>query len=213
MAWVLGRSSDVIEPCEEVARTMRLLPQDERSYFLHFFAASLRIGAFHDLGRYGRFLEELGPVTREAQATENHTALLQLALTQTIAEDYRGNPGASVPRLEAQRRILPLGRFGLFRAVHMISVARAACATGQYEWGLRHLRQDWPLFLRSPMERAAYMALLAHSSRINLLLSASFAGVVPINVEAEVGSELAALGKLPLPAGAKPRSRVTHSVN
>jgi tetratricopeptide (TPR) repeat protein len=205
-AWMLGRSADVIEPCYEVERTFRLLPQDERGYFMRSLAATLRTSACRDLGQYRRFTEEMDAIVREARATENHRALLTLTLNETIADALRGRPEASVSRLESQREMLPHRRFGLLRALHMISVARAACATGQYEWGLRRLDEDWPMYLRSPVSRTAFIAVLARASRVNLTLNAALAAGDVTNVEAAVAADLKALGELPV-AGAQVSQR------
>jgi hypothetical protein len=199
IAWMLGRLADVIEPSYEVERIFRLLPQDERGYFMRSVAATLRIGAFRDLGQYSRFLEESDAALREATATENHHARLSLALNETVADACRGTPEASVCRLEAQRPTLPQRRFGMLRALHMVSVARAACATGQYEWGMRRFAEDWPLFLQSPVSRAGFLALLGRASRISLLMNASFAAGGRADVEERVGADLKALSAMQVP--------------
>jgi hypothetical protein len=203
MAWMLGRSADALEPCLEAERTFRLLPHDERAYFMRSTAANLRIGAFRELGQFSRFLDEVDRAVREARSTENHTALLQLASAETMAEAFRGNPEASRSRLEAQRPTLPRRRFGVLHTLHMISVAQAACATGQYEWALRLWNEDWPRYLQSPVSRAAFLSLLAHAMRVQLTLNAALASGKSANVEADVAPDLRVIAHLALP-GSRP---------
>ncbi|HEY6561987.1 MAG TPA: protein kinase [Polyangiaceae bacterium] len=200
--WMLGRAAAAIEPFGEVERLYRLLPQDERGYYLRMGAMGLRVAALYQLGAYRRFLEEAERVLNEARATDNQSASLQLALSETLADDVRGVPDVSLARLEEQGRRVPRRRFGLLNAFYISAVAQAGCATGHYEWALRQFEAQWPRYLNAAVRRMAHVALLAHSYRINLRLSASFAAGSCRNLEQLVAADLKALEKLELPASA-----------
>lgn len=205
--WMLGRAAAAIEPFGEVARLYRLLPQDERGYFLRIGAMALRAAALYQLGSYRQFRAEFEHALSEARATENQSALLQLAFSETLADDVRGVPGISLARLEEQGRRMPRRRFGLLNAFYLSAVAQAGCATGHYEWALRHLEEQWPRYLKAAVRRMAHVALLAHSYRINLRLHAAFAAGSCRNLDQLVAADLKALKKLQLPASAPSVSR------
>jgi hypothetical protein len=198
VAWMLGQSVQSIEWAQEVEKVYRERPHNERAYFLRFTATAVRAGALHDLGQYAKFVEEVDGAAKHARATENQMALLQFAFNEAVADAVRGTPEAAIARLEAQRRLLPR-QFGILRVLHMLAVVYAACSTGRFEWGVELFNQDWPLYLESPIGRTAYLALLARSARVRLLINAAVAAGWTVDAAKLVKSDLEEIRKHPSP--------------
>jgi hypothetical protein len=171
--FMLGRVREVLEPAYEAERIYRAdWSGDARGdYFLRFTVVAARIGALQGVGNHARFLSELHGTMEEARAADNRTALLQLMLNQTIAEEVEACPHKTRPRLDEQRTQLPKNRFGTLHMLHMISVMRAACATGDYAWAAAQLLEAWPSYQRSPAHRSALLAFLARSAHARFLLN------------------------------------------
>jgi serine/threonine protein kinase len=207
VAWLFGKLDQVVERSEAAEKLLRLLAGDDvlGAYFLRFIAVTVRISALHDMGRYQRSFSELDAAIEQARSTENHLALLQLAHLETTADVYRGTPEAALPRLDAQRRLLPTRRFGILHTLHMLAVGYATFATGQYAWGMAQFEEDWQRYIRSHVKGMAVVAYLARSTRVRLHLGARAANGMTDDLPSIVLPDLKVLGKIPLP-----RSAPTH---
>jgi hypothetical protein len=170
--WMRRRPADVLAPSYEAERLCREQPLGHvGDYHMRFSVVTVRIGALYQLGDYAAFAAELRAALQEAHATDNHAALLTLALNETLLDEIQNRADEAVARLTQQRLALPQSGFSLYHALHMIAVCCAATASGQHAWGRRVLDEYWPRFLRSPVRRAATISLAAARWRIGLLLN------------------------------------------
>jgi hypothetical protein len=172
-AFMLGRMSAVLEPCNQAERSFRSDTQDDPqgNYYRRLVLAAVRAGALFHLGELARSDAELQVLLREARATDNRSLLLQLTLVQTIAEEIADQASTSRVRLDAQAQQLPPNSFGNLHTLHMVAVMHNACATGDYAWARDYLTGSWQSYLRSPMHRGGYLALAVHLTRARLLLN------------------------------------------
>jgi tetratricopeptide (TPR) repeat protein len=201
VGWLTG-GSGIVEASVEAERQLALAPDPDGAYFMRFATVSVRLGALYDLGRFRQFFELLDKTVDQARSTENYVALLHLALVHTNGDVYRGTPQAALPRLEAQRRLLPKQPFSTFHLLHMLSVGLASFASGDYEWGLARFEEDFRHYLQSPLRKTAQFAYLARSTRVRLHLNAYAANGAKQDVASAVESDLKALAKVPLPVSA-----------
>jgi hypothetical protein len=198
-SWMLGRPDAVLAPSYEAERLLRTLPTStiDSEYYVRMAVVSARVGALHELSDYRGFATELHAALEEARATENRAAILQLALNETLLDEINARPEASIARLDRQRQQLPRGCFGVYHALHMLSVYRAAAATREYAWGQRYLDEDWPRYLRSPVRRTANIAFFAQSGRVQLLVSQHLAqGGHEADLPRATRSEITTLARL-----------------
>ena len=168
-AFMQGRTHDVLAPSYEAERIFRA--SSSADYYMRFAIVSARIGALYTLGDQWRFKAELGAALEEARATDNRTALLQLTMNETVADELDGHPERSLERLEQQFLELPRGRFGILHMLHMGAVMRLASATGQYTWAAKFSEPEWLRYRRSPVSRVPLLAFGMHTVRARLLLN------------------------------------------
>ena len=176
--WMLGRFEAVLEPAYEAASLFRSASGNyaDGSYYARLAVASARIGAHYQMSNYRVFASELQAELQQVRATENRAALLHFALNESVLDELLDRPEIAIPRLEEQRTQLPGSGFGMYHALHTIAVAHIACATGQHDWGVRMLEQDWPQFERSAIARSANLALLVRANSARLLLNQRVTG-------------------------------------
>ncbi|HMI93456.1 MAG TPA: hypothetical protein VK509_18920, partial [Polyangiales bacterium] len=177
LAWSFGRPEQILEPAREAEELYRQLAPStlEGVYHMRAAVATALQAARVELGQLRAFVADVNQAVQEAHATDNHAVLLHMALNEVLHDEIIGRAARAVVRLERQRAMLPAGGFGFYAALHMIAVLRAACATGELTWGIRHLEQDWPRYLRSPVRGIANLAAIARFTRMQLLLSHHFA--------------------------------------
>jgi hypothetical protein len=199
--YLLGRNRDALAPAYEAERVFRTASQDDPhgDYYRRMGCSSIRIGVLRQLGEYRPFLAELRNVRDEAHATDNRAALLQLSLTQTLAEQIEGQGAISRLRLDEQRHELPAGAFGILHGLHMVATMNCACWTGDYAWATEHLEATWQRYLRSAMHRTACLAALAHAQRACFLLNRHVAERRSGDPRDLVRQDLRQLEKLSLP--------------
>ena len=173
--FMFGRYQEVIEPSYEAERLMLGLGADrgEGNYFTRLAAAAARMAAFAPLGRFRVMRQESAEILREARGTDNHCAVLQLALVETLAEDCLGHLDASVERLAGQSSQLPDGPFSMLHLIHMVARLWALCGTGDMDAGLALLERWWPRYRRAAVRRVASLRTIAEATRLRLLISAS----------------------------------------
>jgi hypothetical protein len=171
--FMLGRPREVFEPAYEAERLYRTNSRGDAhgDYHRRFTVVAARIGALQAVGNHAVFLSELKATSDEARAADNRSALLQLMLNQTVAEEVQNCPQLARPRLDEQYTQLPKDRFGTLHVLYLISIMRAACATGDFEWANEQLQELWPKYRRSPAHRSGFLALLAHSVHARFLLN------------------------------------------
>jgi tetratricopeptide (TPR) repeat protein len=177
VSWMLGRPHEVLAAAYEAEELYRSLVarRFDGSYYIRLAVVSARIGAQYELSEYRAFVSGLAPALQEARATGNRAAMLHFSLSEAVRDELLDCPEASLARLQLQREQLPRVGFGTFHALHLIAVLLTACAAGDHDWALRVLEEDWPRFLRSPMHRAANLALIARALRVRLLLNHEYA--------------------------------------
>jgi hypothetical protein len=168
-AFMQGRTQDVLAPSYEAERIFRA--SSSADYYMRFAIVSARIGALYTLGDQWKFKAELSAALEEARATDNRTALLQLTMNETVADELDGHPEHSIERLEQQFQELPRGRFGILHMLHMGAVMRVASATGQYAWASKFSEPEWLRYRRSPLSRVPLLAFGMHTVRARLLLN------------------------------------------
>jgi hypothetical protein len=100
-------------------------------------------------------------------------------------------------RLDAERAELPERAFGILGLLHMISMMMTACATGEHDWALNRLEQDWPAYLSSPIHMTAYMAAVAHFAHARLILNRHLASGASGDAWQLVRPDVRALRRLP----------------
>ena len=215
VSWMLGRSEAVLEASYEAERLIRshVTGRFDGGYYVRLAVVSARIGALYELCEYQRFASELESALQEARATENRGALLYFALNETMLDEIRDRRDAAKKRLEQQRSELPSVGFGSYHALHMISVMQAACTSRDYAWGVRLMEQDWPVFMRSPLRRAANLALLARAYRLRLLLNHEHATTGRVSDRLRPEIELLARSQLKgraAPLADTLRARIAH---
>ena len=171
--WTVGRSQDAIGPAQEAERLYRLpeASQTYGGYYISLGVTSIRIGAHYYLAEFRASEAILQAALREVNATDNRAARLYLSPNEVnyLLTYDRGDE--ALAQLRQQRAQLPKNGFGMYHALHITSVCFAACATGRHEWGLACLQEDWPRFLKSPIRHAAFIRVLVHGARIQLLLN------------------------------------------
>jgi eukaryotic-like serine/threonine-protein kinase len=208
--FLLGRLRAVIEPSYEAERILLADREADRrdNYYLRLAVVSCRIGALVMLGEMPRFLSELDSALQEARATENRHALLQLALNQTMAEEFTSQSMLSRPRLEEQRRQLPDGRFGMVHVLHMAAQMRAACATGQFAPALADVEHDWQLFLASAIHRNPALDTLGRNAHARFLINRHVVEGRSDDIRALVHADLRALEAARSPSAASSAARI-----
>ncbi|HKU40852.1 MAG TPA: hypothetical protein VJR89_21975, partial [Polyangiales bacterium] len=190
-------TQDVLEPSYEAERIFRA--SSSADYYMRFAIVSARIGALYTLGDQWKFKLELSAALEEARATDNRTALLQLTMNETVADELDGHPEDSIPRLEQQFRELPRGRFGILHMLHMGAVMRVASATNQYAWARQFSEPEWLRYRRSPVSRVPLLAFGIHSVRPRFLLNRHVHERSPGDVAELIRSEVRALRRVALP--------------
>lgn len=196
-AFMHGRTEDVLEPSYEAERIFRA--SSSADYYMRFAIVSARIGALYTLGDQYRFKAELSAALEEARMTDNRTALLQLTMNETVAEELDGQPERSIERLERQYQELPRGRFGILHMLHMGAVMRVASATNEYAWASRLSEPEWLRYRRSPVSRVPLLAFGIHSVRARFLLNRHVYQRSTGDAAGLIGSEVLGLRRLALP--------------
>jgi serine/threonine protein kinase/tetratricopeptide (TPR) repeat protein len=196
-AFMQGRTHDVLEPSYEAERIFRA--SSSADYYMRFAIVSARIGALYTLGDQWKFKAELSEVLEEARETDNRTALLQLTMNETVAEELDGQPERSIKRLEQQYRELPRGRFGIMHLLHMGAVMRVASATGEYAWAAEFSEPEWQRYRRSPVSRVPLLAFGIHTVRARFLLNRHVHERSTGSAAALIRSEVRGLRRLTLP--------------
>jgi eukaryotic-like serine/threonine-protein kinase len=196
-AFMQGRTQDVLEPSYEAERIFRA--SSSADYYMRFAIVSARIGALYTLGDQWKFKAELSDALEEARATDNRTALLQLAMNETVADELEGRPERSIERLEQQYRELPRGRFGILHLLHMGAVVRVASATGEYAWASKFIEAEWQRYRRSPVSRVPLLAFGIHSVRPRFLLNRYVHERSAGDAAVLIRSDVRALRRLALP--------------
>jgi hypothetical protein len=213
--WMLGRAQQVLDPAAEAEQIFRTLTQNHAaaSYYLRVAVAAARIGALYEVGDYDAFARQLQSVLAEARATDDIAAQLHLCQNETLLDEINGDADRAHARLELQREQLPRGQFGVYHALHMLAVMTAASFSGRYAWGLRHLEQEWPRFIHSPLSSTAQLALLSRMYRCRLLLNHYLAQPDP-SLLSGVQQELRRLAKMKATRGPlfvhSQRARLAH---
>ena len=175
-AFLQGRMSDVVVHAAEAERTFRgATSNDEGEYYHRFTVLAARITALFQLGDHQQARAEMIHTLNEARATDNVGALLLLSAQRTRMEIASDHAERAIARLEAERDQLPTRRFGLLHAYYMASVMRVGCATGDHDWALRCLGEDWDRFRRSVFARRGYFAAILCAAHARLLLNRSVA--------------------------------------
>jgi serine/threonine protein kinase len=209
-SFLLGRLHAVIEPSYEAERIFLADREGAArdSYYLRLAIVSCRIGALGLIGESLRFLNELQSALKEARATENRHAQLQLALNQTVAEEFTGQSNHSRARLEEQRLQLPHGRCGIVHVLHLGAVMRAACATGQFDWALPLVEHDWQRYLSSTIQRNAFLSSGSRGSHARFLINRHVVEGRRDDISGLVRADLRALAAVRLPWAAPTAGRV-----
>jgi hypothetical protein len=209
-SFLLGRMQAVIAPSHEAERVyLADREADTRvNYFLRLSVVSCRIGALCLLGEIPRFLSELDRALKEARATENRHALLQLALNHTTGEEFTTQSMLSRPRLEEQRRQLPRGRFAVVHVLHLAALMRAACATSQFAWALPLVEHDWQRCLASAIHRNTFLSLISRGAHARFLLNRHVVEGRSDDIRALVRADLHALAEPHLPWAAPTAARI-----
>jgi hypothetical protein len=210
-AYLSGQPMRALEPAEEAERLYSEDSRcDEQGEYYHVFTANaVRIGALASLGHFARFLSELDSCLERARSTDNHSMLLHLSLHQTLAEQLRGQPQLSRPRLERQRAQLP-ERLGVLHVLHMCSVMSAASATADFAWAHAQIDELWSRYPSAVVHKSAYLALLAHSEHARMQLNEAVARSDP-RLSKLVAEDLHALDACPLTPIARPTAQLLRA--
>jgi eukaryotic-like serine/threonine-protein kinase len=174
-AFLTGQIAESIDLCAQAEHLLRTASADSE-YHHRFTLAAARIGALLQLGHYHDAERELQIYLREAAATENINAELHISMAHAWADINADRAELAVSRLDQQRAQLPRIGFGLLHVLHMISVMRIGCATGQYHWALRTTQDHWQAFQRSVVRRSDMFSMFAYEAHARLLLSAAARG-------------------------------------
>ncbi len=196
-AFMQGRTQDVLEPSYEAERIFRA--SSSADYYMRFAIVSARIGALYTLGDQWKFKVELSAALEEARTTDNRTALLQLTMNETVADELDGHPERSIARLELQFQELPRGRFGILHLLHMGAVMRVASATNEYAWAAQFSEPEWLRYRRSPVSRVPLLAFGIHSVRARFLLNRHVHERSTGDAASSIRSEVRGLRRLALP--------------
>jgi len=164
---------------------------DEGEYYHRFMVIAARITALERLGEHLKANALLSRTVNEARATDNILALLLLSAQRTRLDVAADRAGEAAARLEREHGQLPRRRVGLLHAYHAASVMRVGCATGDHDWALRLLRDDWDRLRRSLVTRRGYFGVVLFAVRARLLLNRAVAAGQSAAQAAElVASEL-----------------------
>ncbi len=175
-AMLEGRMEDVVAYSAEAERLFRdVNASDEGEYYHRHTVIAARISALLQLGRHEDAYAELVRTVNELRATENVGALLLMSSLRSRFEVAHDQAEKAMTRLELERDQLPPQRFGLLHAYYIGSVMRVGCATGQHDWALRLLRDDYERFQRSIFRYGSYFAVIAPALHARLLLNQSVA--------------------------------------
>jgi hypothetical protein len=198
-ATFLGRPLEVIEQSDAANRAygVKLTGGGHGDYYYKFAVNAARFAALQSLGRHVQAREELRGYLEHWQATGNRSAILQATLTRTIAERSIDNCRSSRARLEAERAELPKGDFGILHLLHMIATMLAACSSGDHDWALETLEQDWPAYLRNPLHGMAYLATIAHFTHARLVLNRHVVTRANQNASRLIRSDVRVIAALP----------------
>jgi hypothetical protein len=170
VAFALGRVKEVLEPAARANQLIKEHMTVDGHYYQRLALVSVRLGALVGLAEFDLLRTELADSLAEARATDNRSALLQLALVETVVDEANARPERSLPRLAERRAELPEGRFSMYHVVHMLATLWAACATGRYEVGLACLETEWAVYRRSAAYHVAFLRAAAHGLRSRLFL-------------------------------------------
>jgi serine/threonine protein kinase len=211
-AYMLGRSTQILEPSYEAERLFRADGADSSGdYFHRFVVVAVRIGTLLTFGEHRRAELELAQSLEEARATNNQNAILQLTAGQTFVEGIHNQAESSKARLLEERKLLPLNRFGPLHTLHMISVMRASCSTHDYSWAEEWLEVAWKQWKRSPTRLSAFMSMLAVGSRIRYLINRHVVERRTENLEAVVRADLKVARGIPFEEGRLALMARTHA--
>jgi eukaryotic-like serine/threonine-protein kinase len=217
-AFLTGRIADCIDLCAQAEHLLRTASADGE-YHNRFTLAAARIGALLQLGQYTRAESELQLYLKEAAATENINAELHISMAHAWADINAGRADAAISRLDRQRAQLPRQGFGVLHVLHMVSVLRIACVTGEYAWGIGTTREHWQAFERSVVRRSDMFSMFAYEAHARLLLchaaltktqpklSAHRAGLKKARHKNAPGERLGIDARLALLARDKPRAQ------
>jgi serine/threonine protein kinase len=211
-SYMLGRTHDILDVSYEAERIYRADLRSEASgdYFHRFVVVAVRIVTLMTLGHNDRALAELRRSLDEARATNNHNAILQLTVCQTLVDGLHNQIENSKPRLLEERKLLPGDRFGPLHTLHMISVMRTACGTHDYAWSEAWLEAAWKQWKHSPVRLSAYTSMLAISVRLRFLINRHVVERRTEDLAAVVRADLKAASQMPFEEG---RVGLTARVN
>jgi serine/threonine protein kinase/tetratricopeptide (TPR) repeat protein len=174
-AVVAALRADMRETLVQSAEAERIYRQlvtfDEGEYYHRFTVLAARIAALVQEGMHEQAEIELTRTENEARATENISALLLLSGARTRMDVMKDQPEQSMARLELERTQLPKHRFGLMHSYYLLSVMRIGCATGDVEWALRHMSEEWEAFQQSLLGRSSYMSVMWPGMHARMLLN------------------------------------------
>ncbi|HKP58671.1 MAG TPA: protein kinase [Polyangiales bacterium] len=171
-AFLDGRMAEVIQHSAEAERRFReLSTSDEGEYYHRFMVLTARITALYHLGHFAQAHSELDSAWAEARAAQNIIALLNLSTLRTRFEIAADRAQAAVPRLESERQLLPRRGFGLLHAYHLSSLMRVACVTGDTEWALHLMGDDWARFRASVVRRGRNFVVVFPALHARFLLN------------------------------------------
>jgi eukaryotic-like serine/threonine-protein kinase len=167
-AFLTGRIEESIELCARGEHLLRTA-SDDSEYNHRFTLMAIRIGSLCELGQFRRADAELQVYLREAAATANINAELHISNSQAWSDTNAGRAQAAVLRLDRQLEQLPRG-FGMLHVLHMISVLRIGCATGEHAWAFDKTRAHWQTFQRSVVKRGDWFFRLSFEAYARLWL-------------------------------------------
>ena len=172
-ALMLGRWRDAIEPsysADEIYDKKSAF-DDTGDYYHMFSVRTVRIAALQGLGRHKQAIQELREIIASARATDNLTAILQIAGCVTSMEQVLECCAHSRERLDSERTRLPKGETGILHVMNLTSVLRTAAMTGDFDWAQSVLEQMLPGFEASPVRRSAYLSYLLNVNLARFLLN------------------------------------------
>ena len=137
-AMFLGRLADVIAPARAAEELLTSNPAsgEHGDYFYVFVVRTARVSALQFLGRHREAAELARLLLDDAEATNNRCAALQVTMARTSVEQVQSCCRGSRARLDAERNELPHTTISVLHLLHVISVIRTACLTGEHTWAL-----------------------------------------------------------------------------
>jgi eukaryotic-like serine/threonine-protein kinase len=148
---------------------------DEGEYYHRFSVITSRVAALFELGQHEQAASELQHALNEARATQNVGALLLLSPALTRRDIMQAQPERAMPRLEAEHAQLPPQRFGLLHVYYVASVMRIGCSSGQHDWALSWMRDEFERLEHSVFKRGGPLATISPALHARLMLNRAVA--------------------------------------